>query len=107
MKTQIRRGVFETNSSSVHSISIIKDDFKTTQNTDLTEKEKEVYGTQKNRLSDLDAEIDRVITSVMKDAKSKGIDNKFWSKLADHKKEIRSSIDKAFNAIMELELKVK
>lgn len=28
MKTQIRRGVFETNSSSVHSISIIKDDFK-------------------------------------------------------------------------------
>ena len=41
-----------------------KDYFKTTQNTDLTEKEKEVYGTQKNRLSDLDAEIDRVITSV-------------------------------------------
>lgn len=28
MKTQIRRGVFETNSSSVHSISIIKDNFK-------------------------------------------------------------------------------
>ena len=84
-----------------------KNYFKTTQNTDLTEKEKEVYGTQKNRLSDLDAEIDRVITSVMKDAKSKGIDNKFWSKLADHKKEIRSSIDKAFNAIMELELKAK
>ena len=28
MKTQIRRGVFETNSSSVHSISIIKDEFK-------------------------------------------------------------------------------
>ena len=28
MKTQIRRGVFETNSSSVHSISIIKNDFK-------------------------------------------------------------------------------
>lgn len=28
MKAQIRRGVFETNSSSVHSISIIKDDFK-------------------------------------------------------------------------------
>ena len=84
-----------------------KDYFKTTQNTDLTEKEKEVYGTQKNRLSDLDAEIDRVITSVMKDAKSKGIDNKFWSKLTDHKKEIRSSIDKAFNAIMELELKAK
>ena len=28
MQTQIRRGVFETNSSSVHSISIIKDDFK-------------------------------------------------------------------------------
>ena len=27
MKTQIRRGVFETNSSSVHSISITKDDF--------------------------------------------------------------------------------
>ena len=44
-----------------------KDYFKTTQNTDLTEKEKEVYGTQKNR----------------------------------------SSIDKAFNAIMELELKAK
>ena len=81
--------------------------FLTPQNTDLTEKAKEVYGTQKNRLSDLDAEIDRVITSVMKDAKSKGIDNKFWSKLADHKKEIRSSIDKAFNAIMELELKAK
>lgn len=81
--------------------------FLTTQNTDLTEKAKEVYGTQKNRLSDLEVEIDRVITSVMKDAKSKGIDNKYWSKLADHKKEIRSSIDKAFNAIMELELKVK
>ena len=30
MKTQIRRGVFETNSSSVHSISIIKDNFKGT-----------------------------------------------------------------------------
>ena len=28
MKIQIRRGVFETNSSSVHSISIIKDNFK-------------------------------------------------------------------------------
>ena len=28
MKTQIRQGVFETNSSSVHSISIIKNDFK-------------------------------------------------------------------------------
>ena len=28
MKTQIRRGVFETNSSSVHSISIVKDNFK-------------------------------------------------------------------------------
>ena len=84
-----------------------KDYFKTTQNTDLTEKEKEVYGTQKNRLSDLDVEIDRVITSVMKDAESKGVDRKYWSKLADHKKEIRSSIDKAFNAIMELELKVK
>ena len=84
-----------------------KDYFKTTQNTDLTEKAKVVNGTQKNRLSDLDTEIDRVITSVMKDAKSKGIDNKFWSKLADHKKEIRSSIDKAFNAIMELELKAK
>ena len=28
MKTQIRRGVFETNSSSVHSISITKNDFK-------------------------------------------------------------------------------
>ena len=84
-----------------------KDYFKTTQNTDLTEKEKEVYGTQKNRLSDLDVEIDRVITSVMKDAESKGVDRRFWSKLADHKKEIRSSIDKAFNAIMELELKVK
>ena len=27
MKTQIRRGVFETNSSSVHSISIVKDSF--------------------------------------------------------------------------------
>ena len=84
-----------------------KDYFKTTQNTDLTEKEKEVYGTQKNRLSDLDVEIDRVITSVMKDAESKGVDRRFWSKLADHKKEIRSSIDKAFNAIMELELKAK
>ena len=84
-----------------------KDYFKTTQNTDLTEKEKEVYGTQKNRLSDLDTEIDRVITSVMRDAESKGVDRRFWSKLADHKKEIRSSIDKAFNAIMELELKVK
>ena len=84
-----------------------KDYFKTTQNVDLTEKEKEVYGTQKNRLSDLDVEIDRVITSIMKDAESKGVDRKFWSKLADHKKEIRSSIDKAFNAIMELELKVK
>ena len=84
-----------------------KDYFKTTQNTDLTEKEKEVYGTQKNRLSDLDVEIDRVITSVMKDAESKGVDRKFWSKLADHKKEIRPSIDKAFNVIMELELKVK
>ena len=84
-----------------------KDYFKTTQNADLTEKEKEVYGTQKNRLSDLDTEIDRVITSVMRDAESRGVDRKFWSKLADHKKEIRSSIDKAFNAIMELELKVK
>ena len=84
-----------------------KDYFKTTQNADLTEKEKEVYGTQKNRLSDLDVEIDRVITSVMRDAESKGVDRKYWSKLADHKKEIRSSIDKAFNAIMELELKVK
>ena len=84
-----------------------KDYFKTTQNADLTEKEKEVYGTQKNRLSDLDVEIDRVITSVMRDAESKGVDRRFWSKLADHKKEIRSSIDKAFNAIMELELKVK
>ena len=48
-----------------------------------------------------------MITSVMKDAESKGVDRRFWSKLADHKKEIRSSIDKAFNAIMELELKVK
>ena len=84
-----------------------KDYSTTTQNTDWTEKEKAQNETQKNRLSDLDAEIDRVITSVMKDAKSKGIDNKFWSKLADHKKEIRSSIDKAFNAIMELELKAK
>ena len=28
MKTQIRRGVFETNSSSVHSVSIVKDNFK-------------------------------------------------------------------------------
>lgn len=28
MKVQIRRSVFETNSSSVHSISIIKDDYK-------------------------------------------------------------------------------
>ena len=82
-------------------------DYLVAQNSDLFENEKEVYGAQKNRLSDLDAEIDRVITSVMKDAKSKGVDNKFWSKLDDHKKEIRSSIDKAFNAIMELELKVK
>ena len=82
-------------------------DFLTAQNSDLFENEKEVYGTQKNRLSDLDTEIDRVITSVMKDADSRGVDRKYWSKLADHKKEIRSSIDKAFNAIMELELKVK
>ena len=82
-------------------------DFLTAQNSDLFENEKEVYGTQKNRLSDLDVEIDRVITSVMKDAESKGVDRRYWSKLADHKKEIRSSIDKAFNAIMELELKVK
>ena len=73
----------------------------------MFESDKEVYGTQKNRLSDLDVEIDRVITSVMKDAESKGVDRRFWSKLADHKKEIRSSIDKAFNALMELELKVK
>ena len=82
-------------------------DFLTAQNSDLFENEKEVYGTQKNRLSDLDTEIDRVITGVMKDAESRGVDRKYWSKLADHKKEIRSSIDKAFNAIMELELKVK
>ena len=85
-------------------------DYLVAQNSDLFESEesdKEVYGTQKNRLSDLDTEIDRVITSVMRDAESKGVDRKFWSKLADHKKEIRSSIDKAFNAIMELELKVK
>ena len=81
-------------------------DFLTAQGVDLTEKE-ETYSTQKNRLSDLDVEIDRTITSVMKDAESRGVDRKYWSKLADHKKEIRSSIDKAFNAIMELELKVK
>ena len=43
----------------------------------------------------------------MRDAESKGVDHKFWSNLADHKKAIRSSIDKAFNAIMELELKAK
>ena len=36
MKTQIRRGVFETNSSSVHSISIIKDDFKSSLPTQFT-----------------------------------------------------------------------
>ena len=83
-------------------------DYLVAQNSDLFESDKEeVYGTQKNRLSDLHVEIDRVITSVMKDAESKGVDRRFWSKLADHKKEIRSSIDKAFNAIMELELKVK
>ena len=86
-------------------------DYLVAQNSDLFESDfesdEEVYGTQKNRLSDLDVEIDRVITSVMKDAESKGVDRRFWSKLADHKKEIRSSIDKAFNAIMELELKVK
>ena len=83
-------------------------DYLVAQNSDLFESDyEEVYETQKNRLSDLDVEIDRVITSVMKDAESKGVDRRFWSKLADHKKEIRSSIDKAFNAIMELELKVK
>ena len=80
--------------------------FLTAQGVDLTEKE-ETYSTQKNRLSDLDVEIDRVITSVMRDAESRGVDRKYWTKLADHKKEIRSSIDKAFNTIMELELKVK
>ena len=80
--------------------------FLTAQGVDLTEKE-ETYSTQKNRLSDLDTEIDRVITSVMRDAESRGVDRKYWTKLADHKKEILSSIDKAFNAVMELELKVK
>ena len=45
-------------------------DFLTAQNSDLFENEKEVYGAQKNRLSDLDVEIDRVITSVMRDAES-------------------------------------
>ena len=40
-------------------------DFLTAQNSDLFENEKEVYGAQKNRLSDLDVEIDRVITPAL------------------------------------------
>ena len=45
-------------------------DYLVAQNSDLFESDKETYGTQKNRLSDLDVEIDRVITSVMRDAES-------------------------------------
>lgn len=78
MKRQIRRGVFETNSSSTHAICIAKGDYNLSKHIDFTIGE---FGWENNEYGDLYSKASYLITAILSFDKDKADD--YLRKLKD------------------------
>lgn len=78
MKRQIRRGVFETNSSSTHAICIAKGDYNLSKYIDFTIGE---FGWENNEYDDLYSKASYLITAILSFDKDKADD--YLRKLKD------------------------
>lgn len=104
MKRQIRRGVFETNSSSTHAICIAKGDYNLSKHIDFTIGE---FGWENNEYDDLYSKASYLITAILSFDKDKADD--YLRKLKDILKNnnIEYNLPKLKEASWEYEGKIR